>query len=306
MTERWAGEEPGRVPPWGTPPSEPGGSPESPQSGSAEPPPYGSPEPGQRSRRKVGRAAGGVAVGGALATKAGLIGKVFIALKAVGFLAKFKVLGSMLISVGAYALFWGWKFALGFVLLLLVHELGHVVVLRLQGVPASAPMFIPFLGAFVQVKGEQRSVAEEAWSALAGPVAGTVGAFAVLQLADLSGSPLLRALAYTAFLINLFNLIPALPLDGGRVAGALHPAIWWIGIGAVVALLLWRPSPVLFLVVILGGFEAFRRWRARRSGVQDAYYSVPSTTRTLIGVCYIAVAIGCIAGMHFAYVPRPF
>lgn len=317
MSERTAGEEPGAVPPWGTPPERsvpPQAVP--PQAG---PPPAGPPHTGPppespsssrqhgsgHARRRAGQVAAGLGIGAALVSKAGLIGKALLALKAIGVLAKFKAAGSMIISVGAYAIFWGWKFALGFVLLLAVHEIGHVIALRAQGVPASAPMFIPFLGAFVEVKGEQRSVAEEAWSALAGPIAGTVGAFATLQLADLSGSTLLQALAYTAFLLNLFNLIPTLPLDGGRVAGALHPAIWWAGMLAVIGLILWRPNPVLFLVLVLGGIEALRRWRAHRRGESNGYFDVPAGTRGLIALAYVTVAVACAWGMHASYVPNP-
>jgi Zn-dependent protease len=183
--------------------------------------------------------------------------------------------------------------------------MGHVAVLRAQGVPASAPMFIPFLGAFVAVKGPQRSVAEEAWSAIAGPIVGAVGALVMLQLAELNGSLLLRALAYTAFLINLFNLIPALPLDGGRVAGALHPAVWWVGMAGAVVLLLTFHSPVMILVLVLGGMEVFRRWRRRQAGLDNEYYSVPPATRLAIAATYLGVAALCVYGMHISYVPRP-
>ena len=134
---------------------------------------------GRRSwRARVGKAGGSAAVVGGVALKvlgkAALIGKfgLFTLLKLKTFL-------SMLISIAAYAIFWGWKFAVGFVLLMFVHELGHVVALRLQGVKASAPMFLPLIGAFVNIEGEQRSVSQEAVSALAGPIAGVLGAGAV-------------------------------------------------------------------------------------------------------------------------------
>ena len=327
-----------QVPPYGTPPSgpvrrEPGGAqdgagssagngagpagPGHPAYGTPPPrypdylsrsgpqPPYGVPAPRAGQRRRAGRIGTGAAAGAAVAAKAGLLGKLFFALKGATVLLKFKGALSLIVSVGVYAVFWGWKFALGFVLLLFVHEIGHVAVLRAQGVPASAPMFIPFLGAFVSVKGRQRSVAEEAWSAIAGPVTGTIGALVCLQLAGLDGSSLLRALAYTAFLINLFNLIPALPLDGGRVAGALHPAVWWVGIVGAIGLLLWRPSPVLVLVLVLGGMEALRRWQSRRAGHDSEYYSVSGSTRLAIASVYIGVAVLCLYGMHISYIARP-
>ena len=327
-----------QVPPYGTPPSgpvrrEPGGAqdgagssagngagpagPGHPAYGTPPPrypdylsrsgpqPPYGVPAPRAGQRRRAGRIGTGAAAGAAVAAKAGLLGKLFFALKGATVLLKFKGALSLIVSVGVYAVFWGWKFALGFVLLLFIHEIGHVVVLRAQGVPASAPMFIPFLGAFVAVKGPQRSVADEAWSAIAGPIAGTIGAVATLQLANLDGSLLLRALAYTAFLINLFNLVPALPLDGGRVAGALHPAVWGLGILAAVGLLLYRPSPVLIFVLLLGGMEAYRRWMQRRAGQAGEYYSVPPAMRAALGATYVAIAVACLYGMHVAHVANP-
>lgn len=296
------------APTWGTPEPTPG----APARGAPEPmpgpPAWGTPVPPPPQaprRRRAGGIGAGLGGGAALAGKAGLLSKLFLAVKGLAVLGKFKVLLSMLVSVGAYTLFWGWKFALGFVILMAIHEFGHVLVLRAQGVPASAPMFVPFLGAFVAVKGPQRSVAEEAWSALAGPVAGVLGATACLQLATLDGSLLLRALAYAGFLLNLFNLIPALPLDGGRVAGALHPAIWLGGMALAVLLLVWRPSPVLFLVLILGGMEAWRRWRQHRAGLAGDYYSVRPATRAWLAAGYVAIAAACLWGMHVAYVATP-
>src|SRR5262245_25363427 len=259
-------------------------------------------QPGRRPRRWGRRAGGGlVAAGGA----AKLAGKAFLLAKGFAVIAKFKTALSMLVSVAFYALFWGWRFAVGFVLLMFVHEVGHVVVLRAQGVRVSAPMFIPFLGAFVAVKDQQRSVVAEAVSSIAGPVFGTLGAGAVLLAAEATGSPLLHALAYTGFLLNLFNLLPVLPLDGGRVAGALHPLLWIVGVAAAVLLLIFYPSPVLVFVLVLGGIELFHRWRDRRSGRVNEYYSVPASTRWRIATAYVGLAVLCLAGMHAAFVPAP-
>jgi Zn-dependent protease len=258
----------------------------------------------QGKRRWAGRAGGGAVAAGGAAAKSGLLVKLLLGLKGLVLLGKFKFALSMIISIGAYALLWGWRFAVGFVLLIAVHELGHVVVLRAQGMQVSAPMFIPFLGAFVSVRSPQRSVAEEATSAIAGPVVGAAASYAVLEFSRATGSPLLQALAYTGFFLNLFNLLPALPLDGGRVAGALHPAIWAVGMGAAVLFLLWHPSPVLVFVLLFGGIEAVRRWRAHRAGQTGAYYSVPTRTRALIAAAYVAVALFCLWGMNAAYLPH--
>jgi Zn-dependent protease len=264
--------------------------------------------PAQRSgspRSGWAKAGAGAAGTAAAAAKFGVLGKAFLLFKGLAVLVKFKAFASMILSVGFYAMFWGLPFALGFVVLMAVHELGHVAALRAQGVKPSAPMFIPFVGAYVATKEAPRSIAHEAWVALAGPVAGAVGSMVCLELAEISGSMLLRALAYTGFLLNLFNLLPALPLDGGRVAGALHPGLWIAGIVVAVGVLVWRPSPVLGFVLVMGLIEAVRRWREHRSGVTHDYHRVMPTVRAQIAGAYVAVAALCIWGMHVSYVARP-
>ena len=150
---------------------------------------------------------------------------------------------TFLVSLAAYTSIWGWRFALGFMLLLMVHEMGHVIQLRREGVPASAPMFIPFLGAFVGMKEMPKNAWAEAKVGLAGPVLGTLGAGVCLAAAVATDSDLLRAVAYTAFFLNLFNLIPVVPLDGGRAAAAFHPAFWFVGRVRGGAAVLLAPQP---------------------------------------------------------------
>lgn len=279
-------------------------SPHEPSSTSSEPPTAPSAAPGA-GRKRAGRIGTAGAAGAALAGKAGLLGKIFAVGKGLALLAKLKTVLSLFLSVGVYAIFWGWRFALGFVLLMFVHELGHVVAFKAQGKQVTGMMFIPLFGAYTEARDDHGSVAEQAWSAIAGPIAGAASAYLMLYAADFTDSLLLRALAYTAFLLNVFNLIPMLPLDGGAVAGALHPALWWVGVGLAVALLLWRPSPILFLVLILGGMELWRRRRARRAGVPDDYLQVPVATRQAIAATYAITAIACFYGMHIAYVVAP-
>jgi Zn-dependent protease len=214
--------------------------------------------------------------------------------------------GSMAVSVAAYASIWGWKFALGFVLLIFVHEMGHVVVLRARGIKASWPVFLPFLGAFVSMQSVPRSVYEEAESALAGPVAGTIGALAVGYVAHLDGSDFLRSLAFTGLLLNLFNLLPALPLDGGRVAGALHPVIWLGGLLALLGVEIYRPSPIIPILLILGGFELYRRWRGRGSESSKVYFALQPGQRLKIGTAYLALIAVILFGMHATYTVRHF
>jgi Zn-dependent protease len=232
------------------------------------------------------------------------------------FLAKFGVVllklkslvlvGSMAVSVAAYASIWGWKFALGFVLLIFIHEMGHVVVLRARGIRAGWPVFLPFLGAFVSMKSMPQSVYQEAESALAGPIAGTAGALLVGYVAHLDGSSLLRSLAFTGLLLNLFNLLPALPLDGGRVAGALHPVIWLVGLLALLGFEIYRPSPVIPILLVLGGFELYRRWRGRDSEASRVYFALKPGQRARIGTAYLSLVGVILLGMHWTYAQRHF
>ena len=169
----------------------------------------------------------------------------------------------MLVSIAAYAWIWGLPFAIGFVILIFVHELGHVIELRRQGVPASAPLFIPFLGAVIGMRELPDDAWKEAKVALAGPILGSVGAAACWIAGEATGSELLVALAFVGFFLNLFNLIPIVPLDGGRAAGALHPALWFVGLLLMVGLVVVRPNPILVLIVVIGGLDLWNRWRAR-------------------------------------------
>ena len=216
----------------------------------------------------------------------------------------FTVVGSMAVSIAAYTTLWGWKFAIGFVLLIFVHEMGHVVALRLRGIPASAPVFLPFLGAFVAMKQMPRSVYEEAESALAGPIAGTLGAFAVAWVAHQNGSGLLRAIAFTGFFLNLFNLLPALPLDGGRVAGALHPAIWLLGLVGLLGFEIYRPNAVVLIILVLGSYELWRRFRGRNDQASKVYFALEPQQRLRIGAAYVALIAVLLIGMHATYAAR--
>jgi Zn-dependent protease len=250
-------------------------------------------------------------------SRRGRIKRALAPLAGVGaFLAKFGavliklkslvLVGSMAVSVAAYASIWGWKFALGFVLLIFVHEMGHVVVLRARGIRAGWPVFLPFLGAFVSMKSMPRSVYEEAESALAGPITGTAGALAVGYIGHVDGSTLLQSLAFTGLLLNLFNLLPALPLDGGRVAGALHPVIWLGGLLALLGFEFYRPSPVIPVLLVLGGYELYRRWRGRDSEAARVYYALQPGQRAKVGTAYLCLVGVILLGMHWTYLPRHF
>jgi Zn-dependent protease len=224
-----------------------------------------------------------------------------------GLVLKLKVLAtglSMVVSVAAYTWLWGLPFAIGFVLLILVHELGHVIELRRQGVPASAPLFIPFLGAFIGMKSLPEDAWKEARVALAGPILGSVGAVVFWVAAEVTGSDVLMGLAFVGFFLNLFNLIPIVPLDGGRAAGALHPALWFVGLVLMVGLVVVRPNPILLVIVVLGGLDLWNRWRQR--GEAGDYYRLSAGQRVTVAVVYLGLVVALGLAMSATYVERTF
>ena len=258
--------------------------------------PFGRPQP-KRSRLRERSGAAGAALVALLAK-----GKALLLL-----LPKIKVLSTSataLVSVAAYSLFFGWEFAVGFVVLLFVHEMGHVIALRREGIPASAPMFIPFLGAVITAKSLGENALAEARVGLAGPILGSLGALAVAIAGAITGSPLLQALAYTGFLLNLFNLLPVVPLDGGRAMAAMAPAMWFLGFGALVALFFLAPNGILLIIILFGGLETWRRWKQRKSRTLEsaAYYRVSPRNRFLVGIVYLGLIGLLVLGMEATYV----
>jgi Zn-dependent protease len=210
------------------------------------------------------------------------------------------------VSVAAYALIWGWKFAFGFVVLLFVHEMGHVLQLRREGIKASAPLFIPFMGAFVGMKQMPENAAAEARVGLAGPVLGAVGCLVPLVLFEATGNEFWKALAFTGFFLNLFNLLPVLPLDGGRAMAALSPWMWFVGFGLLVAATFLFPSPIMLLILLFGGMETLRRWRARKTPQSEAYHQVSRGQRAAVAVVYLGLAVALAVGMHATHLVRTF
>ena len=166
-----------------------------------------------------------------------------LAIKFGGVLLKFKFLLSMFVSAAFYVWFGGWWFGIGLVFLLFVHEMGHVLEAKRQGLPVSAPLFIPFLGALITLKQMPHNAWNEAKLAIAGPIVGSAGAAAVWIAGAAADSNHLKALAFLGFFLNLFNLLPVVPLDGGRIVGALHPVLWLVGFLALLGLVFVMPEP---------------------------------------------------------------
>jgi Zn-dependent protease len=225
-------------------------------------------------------------------------------LKALLLLAgQFKLLvtaGSMAVSVAAYATLWGIWFALGFVVLLLIHELGHVIELRRHGIRASAPMFIPFMGALISARTLGDDALAEAKVGLAGPITGTIGASLCLVVWQLTGNDYWQALGFTGLFLNLFNLMPVVPLDGGRAMAAMSPWMWIAGFVGMIVLAVLFPNPVLIIIVVLAALETWRRLGQLRSGAfrNDPYYRVAPRDRVLIGTVYLLLVAVIVVGMH--------
>jgi Zn-dependent protease len=205
--------------------------------------------------------------------------------------------GTMLLSMLAYSWIFGWRYAVGFVLLIFVHEMGHYLAARQRGLAVGAPTFIPFVGAWIEMKQIPHDVETEAYVGFAGPLAGTVASMACYGLARQTGSELLLALAYSGCMLNLFNLIPVSPLDGGRITAIISPKVWLLGVPMLAALFFWRPSPMLILIAIL----AYPQLKAALSGKHERppeYYAVPQEARVNYAVMYLGLA-GFLAVMSY-------
>jgi Zn-dependent protease len=199
-----------------------------------------------------------------------------------------------LLSIGVYAWAFNWQFAVGLVVLLFIHEMGHVAVLRRYGVPATAPVFVPFMGAFIGMKQLPRNAIMEAYVGLGGPVIGSLGAMAAWGLYEFSGERIFLITAYVGVVLNLFNLLPVLPLDGGRIAGAISRWIWVGGYVCALGLLFLWHSPLLFILVVIGATELWGSFRRGRG--TDDYYVVPLGDRLSVAALYF----GLMAVLAFA------
>lgn len=197
--------------------------------------------------------------------------------------------GTMLLSVFAYALSFGWGYAVGFVGLLFCHELGHYIAARQRGLTVGLPTFIPFVGAWIDIKDGFGDAETEAYVGFAGPALGTICALACLVVANIFDSDLLRAVAYSGFVLNLFNLLPVSPLDGGRITSIVSPHIWLIGIPALVALFFYWPSPLLIMIAVLAIHHVFSLFKERTEEM-SAYHDVPWGVRIGYGLAYLALA----------------
>lgn len=226
----------------------------------------------------------------------------FTLLKASKFAGTFL---TMALTVVLYAQIYGWLFAVGFVAVIFVHEMGHYVTSKKLGIDVSAPTFIPFLGAFIKMKSTPKSVREEAISAIGGPAAGAFITFVCLWLYSLTSNPYWAGLAYVSALINLFNLLPFGSLDGGRISKAISPFIWVIGF-VMAIFLIWKLHAYILLVILLFGvYEVVTMYRQK--SVTAQYLSVEPSFRLKIGISYlILIAVLAFLTMYSLEISKEF
>jgi Zn-dependent protease len=207
----------------------------------------------------------------------------------------------MFIMIWFYAMQFGWPYATGVVGLIFVHEMGHVIAAKWLGMPVSAPIFIPFVGAYINLKENPRDAWTEALMAYGGPLAGCIGGwvcfFAALQL-HLSW---LVAVASTTFVINLFNLIPVPPLDGGRICAAVSTWFWFIGILMLGAAVFYFHAGISIVIIVLVLIVALPRLKQTflQSPTEEMkrYYTVHPARRVTMCLLYV----GLIAVLLFGY-----
>jgi Zn-dependent protease len=200
--------------------------------------------------------------------------------------------GTMLLSVLAYSFIYGWRYAVGFVVLLFVHEMGHYIAAKQRGLDVGAPTFIPFVGAWIQLKDLPHNAETEAYVGLGGPLLGSIGALACYFIARQTESSLMLAISYAGFFLNLFNLIPLSPLDGGRITAVLSPRIWLLGVPVLIGVFFWRPSPMLILIAILASPQVWKAIKYRSDSEEaQTYYAVSASARLEYSFYYIALLL---------------
>ena len=210
---------------------------------------------------------------------------------------------SMLVSIACYAVYfkWGWSIAVGFVICLLIHELGHVVAALYYRIPASAPIFIPGMGALIMTRKASQSAIDDAVMGIAGPLFGTLAAFGCWALYSITKNDLYLAIAMFGFFLNLFNMLPVFPLDGGRIAGAIHPWLWIVGIAGLgymfyAGIINPIQNPIILLIIVMSAPQIIQ---GIRSGSVNHGYRVLTTKRQSqwMGVAYVTLGVILLASL---------
>ena len=197
--------------------------------------------------------------------------------------------GSFAVTIAAYARQWPLAVVVGFVVITLIHEIGHAVVIRAKGLRAGYMVFIPFIGGAVTLKDQPRSVYDDALIGLAGPVAGTFASLVCLQLYKWLADPVWLLIAFLGFVLNLINLIPLGMLDGGRISAAVTKWMWVFGGVAVLYKLLQQPNPLIILIAVLAAFQIYASILREKN--DPRFYEITPGQRAGIAVLYFALVI---------------
>ena len=205
-------------------------------------------------------------------------------------LTQFAVAGaSMALSIAAYATKAPLPLVIGFVLIVVVHEIGHAVVVRAKGLRAGVMVFIPFIGGAVTLKDQPRSAFDDAQIGLAGPVAGTFASLAALQIFKWTDIPMYLAIAAAGFAVNLLNLLPIGMLDGGRISAAVTKWMWVIGGGVLIYKVLKQPNPLMLIVLLLVAFQVYAS--IQREKDDKSFYDVTISQRAAIAATYFFLVL---------------
>lgn len=181
-------------------------------------------------------------------------------------IGKFATLASMFVSLWAYALFYGWKFAFAIIYLIFIHEMGHLVAAKMKKIPTSPAVFIPFLGAAIGIDPKKiKDAKTEFFVAYGGPLAGLLSIIPAIALYIITNDPYWVLVMQLGALINLFNLFPVSPLDGGRIVSVLSPKIWLIGLIVLIPIIFLSPDPILFLIFIFGFITWWKQYKESKN-----------------------------------------
>jgi Zn-dependent protease len=197
--------------------------------------------------------------------------------------------GSFVVTIAAYATKFPLGIVVGFVVITLIHELGHAVAIRAKGLRAGFMVFIPFIGGAVTLKDQPTNAYDDAQIGLAGPIAGTIASLICLQIYKWTHDPLWLLIALCGFILNLLNLIPLGMLDGGRISAAVTKWMWLVGAG-IVAWKVWdQPNPLMLLIAVLAVFQVYAS--IVREQTDKNFYEVSAPQRAGIAVAYFALVI---------------